>query len=221
MGSSRPQDRLPSDQPHSPPTTFSPTPQEPRWMNHWWNQVRGRPDDESIPIHSTPPTNSHHGPRHHQGTPHPAPAMYPEPRPPPRSRTTGTYGLGTNSSHCPPTTLPTFHPLSGRLRQPDPITSWRSPRRGYAHDPPPDAFPPLSPAARRMIQSTRSSVPRPPQTFPPPTDSSSSIPMKRTNSNSPSNEPSGMEEDQTTPSLSRPIQLDPTPPSQKTLSPSP
>ncbi|SJL17306.1 uncharacterized protein ARMOST_20855 [Armillaria ostoyae] len=53
--------------------------------------------------------------------------MYPEPPRPPHMRTTGTYGLSTNSFPCPPMTRMTYHPWNGLWYQSDPIPSWLSP----------------------------------------------------------------------------------------------
>ncbi|PBK59587.1 hypothetical protein ARMSODRAFT_1027273 [Armillaria solidipes] len=82
--------------------------------------------------------------------------MHPEPPRPPRRPTTEIYGLGMNSTCPPPTTLLDYHPQSGPQYLYDPVPSWLSPLHppsASRYDLPSDAFPPMSPAAQRIISS--------------------------------------------------------------------
>ncbi|PBK68394.1 hypothetical protein ARMSODRAFT_1019943 [Armillaria solidipes] len=130
--------------------------QDRHWAGRWWHPPSRSSDTVPLPTFQTPLTSSpcHH--RHNPKTQPLAPATHPEPPRPLRRPTTETYGLGTNSTCPSPTTLLDYHPWSGPQYLYDPVPSWLSPLRppsASRYDPPSDAFPPMSPAAQRMISS--------------------------------------------------------------------
>ncbi|SJL17385.1 uncharacterized protein ARMOST_20935 [Armillaria ostoyae] len=198
-----------------------PTNQEQHWMNHWWNQTQRQSGGDQPP--QTPQRNFQEDEYQHHPEMQPlAPVTFHEPPRPPCLRMTGTYRLGTSSSHHPPMTLPTFHPLSGQLRQSNPATSGCSllcPVSVSSYDPPPDTFPPLSPAARRMMHPGTPQPHQPPTSLPQ-TASSQSTPTMKTISISLSTAPSQNKEDPTPQSWSPPGQSHPAPRSPATPYPS-
>ncbi|PBK62839.1 hypothetical protein ARMSODRAFT_1024593 [Armillaria solidipes] len=138
--------------------------QDQRWAARWWHPAARQTDEEST---QHLPLMNPFRLRNHPETQPPAPAMYPEPLFPPQRRTTGTYGLTTNSSPLPPTIQMTYHPRNGPWYQSDPVPSWLSPQcpaSASSYDPPPDLFQ-MSPAAWRMISSEtlRTQTPDPPE----------------------------------------------------------
>ncbi|PBK63332.1 hypothetical protein ARMSODRAFT_979996 [Armillaria solidipes] len=144
--------------------------QDRHWADCLWCPTPQQPTAAPLPTFQTLPTNFPHGRRYPIKMQLLAPVMYQGsslsyPLPPPWRNTTGTYGLGMNTSHPLPMIWPTdFQSQRERWSQSSLISGWvfpQPPLNEYSYDLPLGTFRLIAPAAQMATPTLTPRTPSP------------------------------------------------------------